>query len=86
LYATLATAPHLVMVPLRDGVKDLTHLSQLETSHWLDHLKLNKFIVLTGRLHKTFKALPGATETPWVYGYTVIQEDPWSYPPPNALI
>ncbi|KAG2149785.1 hypothetical protein BD769DRAFT_1381530 [Suillus cothurnatus] len=86
LYATLATAPHLVTVPLRDGVKDLTHLSQLETSHWLDHLKLDKFIVLTGCLRKTFKALPGATETPWVYGYTVIREDPRSYPPPNALI
>ncbi|KAG2336262.1 hypothetical protein BDR05DRAFT_1006033 [Suillus weaverae] len=86
LYATLATAPHLVSVPLRDGVTRLKNISQLEMSHWLDHLKRDKFIVLTGCLRKTFNMLPGAPDTPWEHGYTIIREDPWTYPPPNALI
>jgi hypothetical protein len=86
LYATLATAPHLVSVPLRDGVTRLTNISQLETSHWLDYLMRDRFIVLTGRLRKTFNMLPGSPDTPLEHGYTIIREDPWTYPPPNALI
>ncbi|KAG2039384.1 hypothetical protein BDR03DRAFT_1009017 [Suillus americanus] len=86
LYVTLATIPHLVSVPLHDGASRLTNLSQLETSHWLDHLKRDKFIVLTGCLQKTFNTLPEGPDTPWDHGYTIICEDPWMYPPPNALI
>ncbi|KAG1849528.1 hypothetical protein F4604DRAFT_1687413 [Suillus subluteus] len=86
LYAMLAAAPHLVSVPLRDGVTQLTNLSQLETSHWLDHLKRDKFIVLMGCLWQSFNMLPGAPDTSWEHGYTIIHEDPWTFPPLNALI
>ncbi|KAG2741941.1 hypothetical protein P692DRAFT_20821997 [Suillus brevipes Sb2] len=86
LYATAASAPMLVPVPLRDGVSQLRHINDLEVLHWVDCLGDNKFNVNMARARKTYNHVAHPSLAGDAHAYTFFREAPDVYPPPNALI
>jgi hypothetical protein len=81
LYTTSACTPHLVSVPLRDGIHKLRHLSELETLHWIDHLGGEKFNT-TCCATETYNT---GTDTN-TYEYTLFCDHPDMFGAPNVLI
>ncbi|KAG1841609.1 hypothetical protein C8R48DRAFT_781319 [Suillus tomentosus] len=86
LYASAASTPLLVPVPLRDGVTQLKHINELEVLHWVDCLGDNRFNADMARTRKTFNVIANTSSPACGYGYTFFREHPALYPPPNALI
>lgn len=64
----------------------LTHISQLEVLHWVDHLGPEKHILARSRNCKTYNVFPDPVSPPWMHVYTLFCEDPRTDAPPNALI
>ncbi|KAG2124752.1 hypothetical protein BD769DRAFT_1669243 [Suillus cothurnatus] len=86
LYATRASAPKLVPIPLRDGLAHLKHINDLEVLHWVDCLGNNKFSVDMDRACKTYNITSLNSTAARGYGYTFFREHCMLYAPPNALI
>jgi hypothetical protein len=86
LYATAASAPLLVPVPLRDGVRELKHINDLEVLHWVDCLGDNRFNADMGRVRETYNVIAFRSSPGYGYGYTFFREHRLLHPPPNALI
>ncbi|KAG1874162.1 hypothetical protein C8R48DRAFT_669762 [Suillus tomentosus] len=86
LYATSASSPHLVNVPLRDGVSDLTNLSQLQILHWVDQLGPDRHVLSSGRFRKTYHTYTDDPDTLNMYSYTFHREHSAMHLPPNAMI
>jgi hypothetical protein len=70
LYATAVSAPLLVPVPLRDGVRELKHINDLGVLHWVDCLGDNRFNTNMGRIHKTYNVIAFRSSPGYGYGYT----------------
>lgn len=86
LYATSAMTVHVVDVPLRDGVSQLSQLSHLQILHWVDQLGPDRHVLTTGRFRKTYNTNADTPEAVSAYGYTFFQEQPSVFSPPNMLI
>ncbi|KAG1775890.1 hypothetical protein EV702DRAFT_1046545 [Suillus placidus] len=86
LYGTRAIWPHLVVIPVRDGVEGLTHISQLDVCHWVDYFGAENVISATSRGRKTYHVMADAVTDAPARGYTFFREHVMGFAPPNALI
>ncbi|KAG2152220.1 hypothetical protein BD769DRAFT_1658653 [Suillus cothurnatus] len=86
LFATSATTVHVIDVPLRDGVSQLTQLSHLQILHWVNQLGPDRHVLATGRFRKTYNTNAGTPEAASAFGYTFFREHPSVFSPPNMLI
>jgi hypothetical protein len=86
LYGTSAIWPHLVVVPVRDGVEHLTHISHLEASHWVDYFGRENFAAHTSQNRKTYNVMADPASNSPARGYTFFREHITGFAPPNALI
>ncbi|KAG2050085.1 hypothetical protein BDR06DRAFT_960598 [Suillus hirtellus] len=48
---------HVVAVPLRDGAETATDTSQVQVTHWVDHLKPDLFVSPTERIRKMYNLI-----------------------------
>ncbi|KAG2341705.1 hypothetical protein BDR05DRAFT_949533 [Suillus weaverae] len=76
IYGTSACNAHLVSVPFRDGVKELSNMLHLQVTHWVNLLGPDLFISSTGRLWKTYNFIAEMPAGAPVLAYTFFCEHP----------
>ncbi|KAG2353352.1 hypothetical protein BDR07DRAFT_1496430 [Suillus spraguei] len=86
LYGTSAIWPHLMVIPMRDWVEHLTHISHLKVSNWVDYFGPETFALLTQRGQKTYDVMADPMTNAPASGYTFFREHLTGFAPPNALI
>jgi hypothetical protein len=83
LYATGATKPSLVTIPVREFALPVKQLSDLEILHWLDALGPERYMSTSSRFRKTYNPKYGEYHA---HSYTFFREHPMAYTPPNLCI
>ncbi|KAG1734447.1 uncharacterized protein EDB91DRAFT_1296966 [Suillus paluster] len=86
LYGTRAIWPHLVVIPVHDGVESLTQISHLEVSHWVDYFSGENITSATSRGRKTYHVMADDMTHAPARRYTFFREHVMGFAPPNALI
>ncbi|KIK37431.1 hypothetical protein CY34DRAFT_109089 [Suillus luteus UH-Slu-Lm8-n1] len=86
LYATWASEPILVPIPLWVDVTQLKHINDLEVLHWVNYLGNNKFSADMAQARKTYNMIMEPSSLGYDHGYTFFREHPVLYTPPNSLV